>query len=158
MDQDDQLPVFCAVMFDGAIVEPPADGAVSTRFCSTFVQEMRQFGSNVVCVDLDEFLESVQFQALERGYQCLHSKIHYFDTRSVFSKIADAHEAMQCFPFAFFQKEPSYRWQNEWRCMLQSYGRAIIPEGKDHYTLCTEPFESARILKAEELLASEIML
>ena len=158
VDHDDHIPVFCAVMFDGAIVEPPEPGAAFTRFCTPFVRELSQFGRYVVCVDLDEVLETVQLFAWRKGYWCQHSKVHYFDTSSVFASVQDAKEAMACFPFAFFKKDLSYRWQNEWRCVLRSFDQPLIPEGMDHYMLHAEPFESARIFASEELLSASIEL
>jgi hypothetical protein len=57
-----------------------------------------------------------------------------------------------------FQKNTSYRWQNEWRLVLRSEEDNIIPQGKDHHVMSIGRLKNARILEIGDILNATIDL
>jgi hypothetical protein len=155
LKNDDKIPVFCASVFDGAIIDPPEK--FHSMLCKEFIKEITKFGKYVVCFSLDEFLAKALLHSLENGFKWNHSKVDYFDTKAAYSQFRDDQDMTDAFPFALFKKDYPYHWQNEWRLVFRNDGNTIIPPEKDYYVMCIEPLENAKIFSIDELINALIL-
>jgi len=60
--------------------------------------------------------------------------------------------------YYLFQKNTSYRWQNEWRFVLQNENQDIIPSDQDHIIMPIGPLASARIYELQDIIDAIIEL
>lgn len=156
LENDNKMPIFCATIFDAAIVSEPQNGY--SLFYKEFIKEISKFGKYVVCFPLDEFIEKSLHHSLENGYEWHYSKVHYFDTKAVYSQYqGDGHDMHHSFPFALFKKDDVYRWQNEWRLVFMNDGNTMISKEEDHYIMSIEPFERAKIFEIMDFASSPIL-
>lgn len=150
LPNDDKMPLFCASMFDGAIITEPQNGY--SLFRKEFINEAAKFGNYIVCLPLEELIKEAQFHSLENNFNCYYSKVQYFDTKAVYSKYANSkHDLHHHFPFALFKKDLTYYWQNEWRLVFQKKDSSIITSEKDYYVMSLIPFSNAQIFKTSDL-------
>ena len=128
---DEKTLLFCASKLDGKVFHKMND-TNRKNLCDEFKSEVRKFGDYVLLITANELIYRMQKQV---DYKCtgfLRDSVEYRDLKD-FSKEKDFHQIY--FPYKncydpFFIKDIKYRWQNEWRMILQdSEARIAKPCG-----------------------------
>lgn len=155
MGNDDKIPVFCASVFDGAILERPASPLF---FMQHFIEEVSKFGDYAVCFSIKEFVSRVKDYVKQKEWQFMYGKVFYCEKNAFFYSHRDEPESPNnAFPKAWFEKDYSYRWQNEWRGILLNRGNTIIPFSRDFHVMELKPLESAFICKTEHIVNAKLV-
>lgn len=180
LENDDKIPVFCATLFEGGIVTPISKS--QAKFRDEFLSEISLFGKHVVCFSIEEFVSKAFDYAIQNDCMCSDGRIAYMDYTNIFPRSAHEKEEtavrLTQLPgiidffsaghidingphtetYYLFQKNTSYRWQNEWRFVLQNENQDIIPSDQDHIIMPIGPLASARIYELQDIIDAIIEL
>jgi hypothetical protein len=177
----DKIPVFCATLLDEIIIDPISSS--SGVFCEEFRKEILQFGRYAVLIPVREFLDKSDAYMSKTGFGSRFGKVTYLNFSDVYAdstasygdsigfrvkqflEICDKHSCgainddfLETSELFMFQKNTSYRWQNEWRFVLKSEEGDVIPTEKDYHVMSIGRLEGARIFEIESILNATIDL
>ncbi len=178
LEGDDKFPIFCSTLFDENIITPLSDS--SGVFCKEFLKEISQFGKYVACFSIEEFEDKALDHAFEKDLFYQFGRVAYLNCTDVFpssSHNVQIDERVKMFwgiiykhtgesieggilfqteSYALFQKDPFYRWQNEWRFVLLDKENILIPAHSDYYVMSIGSFSSGRIYEINDIVNATI--
>lgn len=141
---DKKTPVFCASMMDDDILEKIDN--TSCKYRDEFLSELSKFGEYVVIISYDEFIMKIQAKIEEKNdLAALFSKVKYVDIMKEYDfPVCDDFEGIESQYRQFFNKDKSYKWQNEFRLLLLGkHNNELINSSNDSYVLDIGEFKYA---------------
>ncbi len=178
LKDDDKFPIFCSTLFDEHIITPLSDS--SGVFCKEFIEEISQFGNYVVCFSVEEFEDKALEHAIEKDLFCQFGRVAYLNYTDVFPSSShneqidervelflgliykhtgeniEGGKPFQTESYTLFQKDPFYRWQNEWRFVLLDEKNVLIPAHSDYYVMSIGMLSSARVYEINDIINATI--
>lgn len=152
---DEKIPIYCCSVVSEEIVEQITP--YRFRFREEYLAEMKQFGEYVAVFDGSELIQNIMKYATEKRINFTCDRVTYTDISSAYSiEMLTQKPRNQYAPF--FVKDVSYRWQNEWRLVLESGKEPLIGTDQHHYLAQLPPLSYCYIAPLESLLKSEITL
>lgn len=142
---DDKIPIFCASLINNNILVK--DGK-SFKLNKEYITQIKQFGEYFVYIPCDEFHNVIKIA-------CDDQQLSWEIGEVVYSNLSQKYAIENWTPHniaeefeVFFNKNLSYKWENEIRVILPSI-RTI--SNVDHYVLNTGRFKNIKILNTEDL-------
>jgi len=152
---DDKIPIFCGSILNNNIVYETEFHTL--KFKKEFIDEITKFGKYIAFINLDEFMAKVQKVLLEKqiGFKC--DQVTYVDILNEYTNKPLGHHDWEKQLNVFFRKDTLYRWQNEWRLLLEPTEKnVLIGDDSDHYILSIGPLDQAAPLNADVIINKEI--
>ncbi|ROR28310.1 hypothetical protein EDD66_105251 [Mobilisporobacter senegalensis] len=155
MVNDDKFPIYCTTILNENITEYISDKEFN--FKNEFIEEMKNFGRYAVVFNADELIHKsskylVENKLATRGETaCILSTINYCDIHNKYT-IKDTAYIQNL--IQFYNKDLSYKWQNE--CRLIILNNRLIPSDKDHFIMQIGELETAVIIPIDELNSLEL--
>lgn len=150
---DHKVPIFCACLADAGVFEITGDDTFRMR--KEYLEELSKFGSYAAFLPLAEMYEKIRtYNENHPETTFLCGPVEYTDIRKAYSPQDDGREDPLGAYRAFFKKDQSYRYQNEWRAVLVSNQR-MIPEDGDSLIIDLGRFQYAVSMEMDNLLHGE---
>lgn len=155
---DDKIPIFCASLMDDCILERTSD--TSCKFRKEFLDELTKFGRYVSIINYSEFSQKIKLKQQENQdlFMMMSGKVKYSNIMQEhgFEGMSKEYNTSEKY-MAFFKKDKSYEWQNEFRLMLLS-NNELIDNKNDSYILDIGKFEYANIASTDALATGSIQV
>lgn len=150
---DNKIPLYCCSRLSETILEKETD--TSFRFKEAFLSEMEKFGKYYALFNLEEFMNNMLDFMKPNQIGGKWGAVSYVDIKSEY-QIELLNDPVRDQYQAFFKKDISYQWQNEWRVLLVSNGEPLIGQSDDHYVANIKPLRWFHIGEIGELRANRI--
>ena len=124
-------------------------GTKSLRICDEVKHEMMKFGSYALVFDINELLDNLSEVSSENNIGYIADYVVYKDKPNDYSPVTFSSDS----PYnCFFVKDTSYRFQNEYRIVIDGKTQPLKSNRKNGYLLRTKPLTSAHIFESSVLL------
>lgn len=150
---DNKIPLFCCSQISEAILWQEKE--TSLRFKEEFVSEMKKFGDYYMLFSKTEFMQSMLKFIEENQLGGKWGSLTYVDLQTEYPVELLNDETRNRYD-AFFRKDQSYRWQNEWRILLTSNDTPLINQDNNHFVANIEPLSWFHIGDVSELCTNSI--
>ena len=155
-DGDDKIPIFCASFVNEKIVYKT--GKESYRFKKEFIDELSKFGMYAVFIDLHELREKLKKISIKNEISYKENFVTYSNILKKYTEACSSPKTLEEQYQSFFYKDSSYRWQNEWRLVLDTTKAPLIYGDADNYILHLGKFKSAMSLNVDQFANKEICI
>ncbi len=154
---DDKIPLFCATALSQDILYKKTDTEFAFR--QEFIQEMQQFGKYFAIFSASEFIEKMSVFVEKNHMAVQYGPVDYVEIHKQYD-IEMLNEDTRPGIEAFFKKDVSYRWQNEWRIILLGAKDAppIIPPGSGYFIANIGTLNWFHIMETKDLLTNTIQI
>ena len=154
---DDKIPLFCATVLSEDILYKKSD--TEFAFKKEFIQEMRQFGKYLAVFSASEFIEKMSSFVEKNHMAAQYGLVDYVDIHRQYD-IEMLNEDTRPGTEAFFKKDVSYRWQNEWRIILLGAKDSppIIPPDSSSFIANIGALNWFHNIETEDLLTNMIQI
>jgi len=153
---DDKIPLYCCSQLSDSILIKETD--TSFKFRDEFISEMEKFGGYYALFMKNEFLQNMVNHINDKQFNAKWGPVSYVDIQSEYqiNIIADKDRNKL---EAFFKKDSTYMWQNEWRILMASSNdKPIISKEDNHYIAQIKPLTWFHIGEISELRSGSIKL
>ena len=124
---DDRIPMFCMTKLNPDILSFYDDYSyVVTR---AYVNEMTKFGDFFTIINAQEFIERINSFNSSNSDKLIGKSVNYYSLEEM-TRYSILNSKNKIGFESFFKKLDSYRYQNEWRMILNS-DRDLFEDGKD---------------------------
>lgn len=149
---DDKIPIFCCTDVTEEILEEPINHSMA--FKENFIKEMEQFGFYYMIFSKMELITKLYTYIQKNGFGGKWGPVSYkaldnpYDTSAMRNDL-NGYDA-------FFIKDISYKWQNEWRIILEPSRTPIITENEHYHIASIPPLNWFHIGEINELKTYKI--